>query len=120
MSNGYGEPKAVAELALKFGFPGAGTAAVAAAGIGEDEQMPAATVAIRAVALPPTGDGVGGQGSRGARGAHDNRASVGEQVIDTVRDRDADGVGTEIVIIDAHGCAVPLDAMVLEVADQFS
>src|ERR1017187_2582977 len=44
----------------------------------------------------------------------------GEQVIDTVRDRDADGVGTEIVIIDAHGRAIPLHPVVLEVADQFS
>src|ERR1700688_946886 len=35
VANGYGEPKAVAELALKFGFPGAGTATVAATGIGQ-------------------------------------------------------------------------------------
>ena len=120
MSNGYCEPKAVAELALQFGFPGAGTATVAAAGIGKDEQLPAAMVAVRAVALPPAGDGVGGEGCRVMRDAYEDRASVGEQVIDTVRDRDADGIGTEIVIIDAHGRAIPLDAIVLEVADQFS
>ena len=30
VSNGHSEPKAVAELGLKFGFPGAGTATVAA------------------------------------------------------------------------------------------
>src|ERR1041385_4720324 len=46
MSNGDGEPKAVAELVLKLGFPGAGTATVAAAGIGEDKQLSAAMVAI--------------------------------------------------------------------------
>ena len=120
MSNGYGEPKAVAELALKFGFPGAGAATVAAAGIGKDEQLPAATVAISAVALPPTGDGVDGEGCCVMRDAYENRASVGEQVIDTIRDRDADGIGTEIVIIDVYGRAIPLDAMVFEVADQFS
>src|SRR5690348_934721 len=39
MSHGYGEPKGVAELALQFGFPGAGTAAVAAAGVGQDQQL---------------------------------------------------------------------------------
>ena len=39
MGNGYCEPKAVAELGLQFGFPGAGTATVAAAGIGKDEQL---------------------------------------------------------------------------------
>jgi len=54
------------------------------------------------------------------RDTYEDRASVGEQVIDTVRDRDADGIGTEVVVIDAHRCAVPLDAIVLEVADQFS
>ena len=82
--------------------------------------LAAAAIAMRAVALPPTGDGVGGEGWRVMRDADEDRASVGEQVIDTVRDRDADGIGTEIVIIDAHRRAIPLDAIVLEVADQFS
>jgi hypothetical protein len=107
-------------LALKFGFPGASLAAVAAAGIGKDEQLPAAMVPISAIALPPTGDRAGGEGCCVMRDAYEGRASVSEQVIDSIRDRDADGIGTEIVIIDAHGRAVPLDAIVLEVADQFS
>ena len=121
MSNGDGEPKAVAELTLKLGFPGASTATVAAAGIGKDEQLSfAALVAIRAVALPPASDGVGGEGCRVMRNAYKDRASVGKQIIDTIRDRDADGIGTEIVIIDAHRRAIPLDASVFEIADQFS
>src|SRR6516225_6096572 len=120
MSNGDGEPKSIAELALKFGFPGAGTAAVAAASIGQDEQLPAAMVAISAVALPPAGDGVGGEGCRVMRDSYEDRATVGEQVIDTIRDRDADGIGTEIVIIDVHRCAIPFDAVIFEIADQFS
>src|SRR6185369_11347635 len=120
VSNGYCEAKAVAELGLQFGFPGTGTATITAAGIGQDKQLPTAVVAVRAVALPPAGDGVGGKGCRVVRDTYEDRASVGEQVIDTVRDRDADGIGTEVVVIDAHRCAIPLDAMVLEVADQFS
>jgi len=120
VSNGYCKPKAVAELGLKFGLPGAGTATVTTAGIGQDEQLPAATVAISAVALPPAGDGVRGKGGGVMRDAYEDRASVGEQIIDAVRDRDADGIGTEIVIIDAHGRSVPLDAIVFEIADQFS
>src|SRR5437016_13635713 len=99
MSNGDGESKTVAELALEFGFPGAGTATVAAAGIGKDEQLAATLVAIRAVTLPPASDGMGGEGGCVMRDADEDRASVGEQVIDTVRDRDADGIGAEIVII---------------------
>lgn len=120
MSNGYGEPKGVAELALQFGFPGAGTTAVAAAGVGQDQQLATAMVAATAVALPPTGDGVDGEGGRVMRGAYEDRASVGEQVINAIRDRDADRIGTEIVVIDAHWGAVPFDAIVFEVADQFS
>ena len=98
MSNGHGEPKTVAELALKFGFPGAGTATVAASGIGKDEQLAAAMVAVSAVALPPASDRVGGESCGVMRDAYEDRASVGEQVIDTIRDCDADGVGTEIVM----------------------
>jgi len=120
MSNGYGEPKVVAELVLKFGFPSAGTAIIAAAGIGKDEQLAVAMVAIGAVALPPAGDGVRGEGGGVMRDTHKDGTSIGKQVIDTVRDRDADGIGTEIVIINFHGCAIPLHATVLEVADQFS
>ena len=120
MSNGNGEPKTVADLALKFGFPGACSATVAAASVGKDEQLPAAKVAIRAVALPPAGDGVRGESGGVMRDTHKDRASIGKQVVDTVRDRDANGIGTEIVIIDAHGRAIPFDAIVLEIADQFS
>ena len=58
VSNGNREAKTVAELALQFGFPSTGTATVTAAGIGKDEQLATAMVAIRAVALPPVGDGV--------------------------------------------------------------
>ena len=120
VSNGDGESKAVAELTLQFGFPGASTATITTAGIGKDEQLSAAVVAIGAVALPPTGDGVDGEGGGVMRDADEDRASVGEQIIDTVRDRDADSIGTEIVVIDAHRRAVPLDAVVFEIADQFS
>ena len=120
MSNGDREAKTVAELALQFGLPSTGTATVAATGIGKDEQLSAAMIAISAVALPPAGDGVGREGCRIMRDAYEDRTSVGEQIIDTVRDCDADGIGTEVVVIDAHRCAAPLGAMVFEVADQFS
>jgi len=120
VGNGYCEPKAVAELGLQFGFPGASPAAVAAASIGEDEQLPAAMVAIRAVALPPAGDGVRGESGGGVRDPHTDRASIGKPVLEAVRDRDADGIGPEIGIRDAHGRAIPFDAIVFESADQVS
>ena len=99
MSNGDGEPKTVAELALQFGFPGAGTATVAAAGVGQDQQLPTTIVAITAVALPPTGDGVDGEGGRVMGDAYEDRPPVGEQVINAIGDRDADRIRTEIAAI---------------------
>src|SRR5215471_12347560 len=81
MSHGYGEAETVAELALQFGFPGAGTATVAAAGVGQDQQLPTTIVTITAVALPPASDGVDGEGGRVMGDAYEDRAPVGEQVI---------------------------------------
>ena len=80
--------------------------------VGKDEQLPAAAVAVSAVALPAVGDGVGGEGCRVMRDAYEDRAAIGEQAINTMRDHNADGIGTEIVILDAHGRAGPLDAIV--------
>ena len=120
VSHRHRETKAVAESGLKFGFPGAGGATVAAAGVGQDEQLAATRITISAVMLPPASDRVGGESSRVMRDAYKYRASIGEQVIDTIRDCDANGIGTEIVIIDAYRRTVPLDAIVPEVADQFS
>ena len=51
-----------------------------------------AAVAISAVALLPRGDGVGGEGCRVMRDAYEDSASVGEQVIGTIRDRYGDGI----------------------------
>jgi len=54
------------------------------------------------------------------RGTYEDGTPVGEQVVDAIRDRDADGIGTEIMIVDAHGGAIPLNAIVFGAADQFS
>jgi len=105
---------------LQFRFPGVGTTTVATAGIGQNEQLAAAIVAIAAVAFPPTGDRMGGASRRVMRGTYEDGTPVGEQVVDAIRDRDADGIGTEIMIVDAHGGAIPLNAIVFGAADQFS
>jgi len=82
--------------------------------------FPAAAVAISAVALPPVGDGVRGEGGGVMRDAYEDRATVGEQVVDAVWDRDADGIGTEIVIMDEHRRASHFTPLFLKFADQFS
>jgi len=54
------------------------------------------------------------------RNAHHDRSSIGEQIIDAVRDGDARGVGAEIVVVDHAGRQIPARAGILEVADQFA
>jgi hypothetical protein len=65
-------------------------------------------------------DGVSREGGGVVRDTNDNRTAVGERLVDTVGDGHADGVGTEVVIIDGPGLAIPTGAGVFEVADQFA
>ncbi len=54
------------------------------------------------------------------RDAHHDRPSIGEQIIDTVRDGDAGGIRAEIVIVDQAGRQIPARAGIFEIADQFA
>jgi len=69
---------------------------------------------------PPMGDGMGGKGGGVMRDAHHDRAAIGEQVINTVRDGDACGVRAEVVIVDQTGRQIPTGTEILEVADQLA
>jgi hypothetical protein len=52
--------------------------------------------------------------------ADHDRASIGEQIIDAIRDGDASGIGAEIVIVDPAGRQIPTRAGIFERADQFT
>ena len=119
MRDRYGEPESIAELDLKFCLPGPGTTAVAAAGIGKDEQLPA-VVTRGTLVLPATCDGMGGEGSRVMGDADENGAAIRQQIVNAVRNGDTDGIGAKIVIVYVDRRAIPLDAVIFEVADQFS
>ena len=54
------------------------------------------------------------------RDADHDRSSIGEQIVDAVRDGDAGGIGAEIVVVDQAGRQIPARAGILEVADQFA
>ena len=54
------------------------------------------------------------------RDTHHDRSSIGEQIVDTVRDGDAGGVGAKIVVVDQAGRQIPARARIPEVADQFA
>jgi hypothetical protein len=49
-----------------------------------------------------------------------NRASIGEQIVNAVRDGDAGGVGAEVVIVDQAGRQAPTGTGISEMADEFA
>ena len=114
VGDGESQPEWIGQLRLEFGFPGAATSAIAAAGVAQNEELPGAWIADRSFLAPPMRDGMGSKGGCVMRDAHHDRPSIGEQVIDAVRDGDAGGVGTEIVVVDQAGRQVPTRAGILE------
>jgi hypothetical protein len=103
VGNGERQIERISQLRLEFGFPSAATIAMAAAGVAENEQLPGAWIATQSLLAPPMRDGVGGKGGCIMRDAHHDRPSIGEQIIDAVRDGDTGGIGAEVVIVDPTG-----------------
>src|SRR5260370_37375068 len=102
-----------------MGFPGAGTTAVTAAGIAEDEELLGAWITEQSLLAPPMSAGVSGEGG-GVMGDTDHDgSSIGEQIIDAVRDGDTRGIGREVAIIDQTGSKIPALPGIFEIADQF-
>ena len=54
------------------------------------------------------------------RDAYRDRSSIGEQIIDAIRDGDTGRVGTEIVIVDQTGRYIPTRSGIFERAHQFT
>src|SRR5579864_4981567 len=62
VGNGYGQGKGVGQLRLELGFPGVTAATVAAAGIGQDEQLAGSGIAGGTFVAPPMGNSMSGKG----------------------------------------------------------
>ena len=90
-------------MRLEFGFPGATSSAVAAPGVAQDEELPGAWIAGRPFLSPPMRDGVRRKGGSVMRDAHRDRSSIGEQIVDAIRDGDPGGIRAEIVVVDQAG-----------------
>lgn len=110
----------IGQLGLELGFPSAATITVTAAGIAQDKELPGAWIAKQSLLAPPMGDGVSGEGGCVMGDADHDRASIGEQIIDAVRDGDARGIGAEVVIVDQARRQVPAHPEIFEIADQFA
>ena len=120
VSDGDLEVESIGELRLDFGFPGAATTAVAAASVGENEQLTGLSVLNGSFPLPPVSDSMSSESGSVVRNADDNGAAVGEGLVDAVRDGNADGIGPEVVIMNGPSIVIPTSALVFEVADQFA
>src|ERR1019366_6026971 len=93
---------------------------IAAPGVAQNEELPGAWIAARSLLAPTMRDGVGREGGRVMRDTHHDGPSIGEEIIDAVRDGDAGGVRAEIVVVDQSGRQIQTRAGILEVADQFA
>ena len=60
-----------------------------------------------------------GEGGCVVRNADHQSAPIFMDIVDAIRDGDTDGIGAEIVIIDALRGTVPTTARIFEGADQF-
>jgi hypothetical protein len=120
VGDGEGQAVGIGQLRLELGFPSAATIAVTAAGIAEDEEMSGAWITEQPLLAPPMRDGVSGEGGCVMGDTDHDRPSMGEQIIDAVRDGDARGIGAEVVIVDQAGTQIPARTGIFEIADQFT
>jgi len=89
VGNGESQAERIGQLRLEFGFPGAATSAIAATGVAQNEELPGSWIADRSLLEPPMCDGTGRKSGCVVRDADRYRPSIGEQIIDAVRDGDA-------------------------------
>ena len=108
----------VAELLLELLLPDPRAGAVAAAAIGQDQQL--ARRGERGLPLvdPPAGEQVDREPGRVGRLADVDRAPVVGQVVDAVGDRPPERVRPEVVHVDRLGLLAPHPPGVLELPDQ--
>ena len=120
MSDGNGEAEVVADLGLDCGLPSPGSATVAAARVGQNQELGGAAGATESFAFPPGGAGMGGEGGRVVRDADADGAAVVGWVVNPVGDAQAARLGAEVVIVDQNGRAIPFGPSVFEVTDQLA
>ena len=120
VGHGDRQGKRVGQLRLEFGLPGIAAIAVAAAGIGQNENPARARVALGTFLIPPVGDGVSGECGSVVGNADDKSATVFGEVINPIGNRDTDGVRAEVVIENTARTAFPTLAWIFEVADQLA
>ena len=120
VSDRSGDAECVAQPGLNFDLPGPGTATVAAARVCQNQEPGSTAMPARSLAFPPGGNGMSGEGWSVVRDADADCAAVVRRVVNAVGDAHSAGIGAEVVIVHPNGSAIPFDAGVFEVANQFA
>jgi len=119
VGHGDGESQLVTEKPLELVLPGAPRGGVAAAGIGQDQQVLGVGVAPVSFPTPPAGDGSDGKGGGLVTDADEHRTAVSLEIINAVGEGDALGERAKVMVVDRGGDALPLPTGILKVTDQF-
>ena len=104
-------------MVLEGVLPSAGTVGIAAAAIGEQDELGGIGIAGTAIAAPPGIEVVDGEEGGVGGDADRDEAAVGERVVDAVGGGESGGMRTEVVVVDGDGGRFPADAVVAEASD---
>ena len=77
-------------------------------------------MSARPLAFPPGSNGMGGEGRGIVRDADADSAAVIGRVVNAVGDAHTAGIGAEVMIVHPNWRAIPFDAGVFEIANQFA
>ena len=91
VSDRNGDAECIAQLSLDFDLPGPGSATVAAARVGQNQELRNPAPATRSLAFPPGGNRMSGEGRRIVRNTDADGAAVVRRVVYAVGDADAAG-----------------------------
>ena len=110
----------VSQLGLELGFPSVTAATVATAGIGQNEQLAGTGIAGGTFLVPPMSDGLSGKGGSVMGHADHQSTAIFPNIVNPIRNGDPNGIGAEVVIIDATWDRFPTAARIFEIADEFA
>ena len=112
--------EAVAEGYLQLMFPEAGSVAIAAAAVSQDEQAVGGRIMCGASLSPPSGYGIDGELGSVAAGTDAYKTFITQGIIDAVGDREALRIGRKIMIEDLHRLTTPSSPRLMKRSDQLT
>ena len=107
-------------MGLELGFPGVTAATVAAPGISQNEQLVGTAIAGGTFLVPPMSDGMSSKGGSVVGNADHQSTAIFHNIVNPIRNSDPNGIGAEVVIIDATWDRFPTAARIFEIADELA